>query len=232
MNAFTEADGQSLPTAQPFIGRTIVMSIDAASVESSTLVQDLVFMRNLGVRPVLVHDPVDPGCGPRLTGLINRIGGEASTIMVSADESGANVVRSVNAQLLLLLLEQGYIPVFAAQGTSISGMPAAVDAAEAAQILAAAMQAVRLLYPSASGGIRASGDGIIDELTSSEALALASTGTLAHGLSKQLKAAALGVRAGVDAAQLLDLTASHASLVELLTAQHLGTQIVSNIVLS
>jgi len=240
MNAFAETDGQSLPTAQPFIGRTIVMSIDAATVESATLVQDLVFMRNLGVRPVLVHDAVEPACGPRLTGLINRIGGEAvaldgtsaSTIMVSADESGTNVVRSVNAQLLLLLLQQGYIPVFAAQGTSISGMPAVVDAAEAAQILAAAMQAVRLLYTSASGGIPAAGDGIIDELTSSEALALASTGTLARGLSKQLKAAALGVRAGVDAAQLLDLTASHASLVELLTAQHLGTQIVSNIVLS
>ena len=58
---------------------------------------------------------------------------------------------------------------------------------------------------------------------------LASAGTLSRELAKRLTAAALGVRSGVDAAQILDLTASHAAIVELLTAQHVGTQVVSNV---
>jgi acetylglutamate kinase len=134
--------------------------------------------------------------------------------------------------LLSLLLEQGYIPVFSSEGTSFSGAPAPLDAAEAARALAASMHAIRLLYPSGTGGIPAGSDGIIGELTSSEALALAAAGTLSPEQSKQLAAAAMGVRSGVDAAQLLDLTIAHAPLVELLTARHLGTQIVSHVVLS
>ena len=89
-----------------------------------------------------------------------------------------------------------------------------------------------MLYSSGTGGIPAGGDGVISELTSSEALALAQAGTLAPDQSQQLTAAALGVRSGVEAAQLLDLTVAHAALVEMLTARHLGTQIVSHIVLS
>jgi len=92
------------------------------------------------------------------------------------------------------------------------------------------MHAIRLIYP--SGGIPTAGDGVIAELTSSEALALAAAGTLEPELARHLAAAALGVRGGVEAAQLLDLSVAHAAIVELLTAQHLGTQVVSNIVLT
>ena len=74
--------------------------------------------------------------------------------------------------------------------------------------------------------------GIIAELTSSEALALASAGTLSDELVRHLRAAAYGVRAGIEAAQLLDLSSHHAAIVEMLTAQHVGTRVVSNIVLS
>lgn len=235
-----ETNPQALPTAQPFVGRVVVMRLDPAAAEGSTLAEDLIFMRRLGVRPVVVHDVKQRACGSRLVGLINRIGGDAlaldgtsaSTLVLAPDAQGRSVVRSVNAQLLSLLLEQGYIPVFTAQGASFSGAPAVLDAADAARALAAAVHAIRLLYPSGAGGIPAGGDGIIDELTSSEALALAQAGTLAPEQSAQLMAAALGVRSGVDAAQLLDLSVAHAALVEMLTARHLGTQIVSNIVLS
>jgi acetylglutamate kinase len=239
MDAFMEPNPAALPTAQAFVGRAIVMRLDPAAAESSTLAEDLIFMRRLGVRPIVVHDVGQRVCGSRLVGLINRIGGDAlaldgtsaSTLVLAPDAQGRSVVRSVNAQLLLLLLEQGYIPVFNAEGASFSGAPAALDAADAARALAASVHAIRLLYPSGTGGIPAGSDGIIEELTSSEALALAQAGTLAPEESQQLVAAALGVRSGVDAAQLLDLSVAHAALVEMLTARHIGTQIVSNIVL-
>ncbi len=240
MDAFIDPDPESLPTAKPFVGRVVVVRLDPSGGEDSTFVEDLVFMRRLGVQPVVVHDVEQRASGSRLVGLINRIGGEAvaidgtsaSTLVLAADEDGRSVVRSVNAQLLSLLLGQGYIPVFSSQGALFSGAAAPLDAAEAARVLAASVHAIRLLYPSGTGGIPAGGDGIITELTSSEALALAQAGTLSPDQAQQLAAAAMGVRGGVDAAQLLDLRVAHAALVELLTAQHLGTQIVSHVVLA
>lgn len=240
MDPFTDANPDALPTAKPFLGRTVVVRIDEDAVESPTLVQDLLFMRRAGARPLVVYDATQHACGARLVGLINRIGGEAvsidgasaSTLVLAPDSEGEHRVHSVNAQLLSLLLQQGYIPIFRAEGAGVSGALARVGAAEAARALAAAMHAVRLIYPSPSGGIPAGSDGIIEELTSSEALELAAAGTLAPELARDVTAAALGVRSGVDAAQLLDLHISHATIIEMLTAQHVGTQIVSNIVLA
>jgi len=227
-----------LPTAREFLGRTVIMRVDPAAVESDTLYSDLVFMRRMGVLPLIVHDAVPQAVGQQIVGRINRIGGEAvgidgmsaSTLVVSSDERGSTAVRSVNAELLTLLLERGYIPVVSAQGAVVSGGPAPLDADEAARALAGALRAIRLLISAQPGGIPSDG-GIIGELTSSEALELAATGTLPNELARHLMAAALGVRAGVDAAQILDLSAAHAALVELLTARHVGTQIISNVFL-
>ena len=240
MDFLSSPDPDSLPTAKAFIGRTVVLRLDPEAAEATTLVSDLVFMRRLGIRPFVVHDADDRTTGPRLVGMINRVGGEAvgidgtsaCTLVAANDDGGNPVVRTVNAQLMSLLLEQGYIPVFAAQGAGISGLPIPVDCDDAARALAQAMHAIRLLFPAHPGGVPSASEGIIDELTSSEALDLAATGSLSADLVRHLRAAAFGVRSGVDAAQLLDLSARHAAIVEILTAQHVGTQVVSNIVLS
>ena len=239
MDVLHEPQPESLPTAKPFIGRTVVLRLDSQSAEAETLISDLIFMRRLGVRPLIVHDANDRGTGARLVGMINRIGGEAvgidgtsaGPLIAASDEDGHCTVRTVNAQLMSLLLDQGYIPVFAAQGAAISGLPMPIDGDEAAHVLAAATRAFRLLLPVDRGGIP-SDDGIIEELTSSEALDLAAAGGLSADLVRHLRAAAHGVRGGVDAAQLLDLSGPHAAIVEMLTARHVGTQVVSNVVLS
>ena len=237
MDVLRAPDPDALPTAKPFLGRAVVLRLDSLAVEESTLVEDLVFMRRLGVQPIIVHDVEQRALGASLVGHLNRIGGvavaldgaSASTLVLSPGEDGRSVVRSVNAQLVSLLLEQGYILVFSSEGASFSGAKAALDATEAARALASSVHAIRLLYPSDSGGIPAGGDGVIAELTASEALALAKEGTLPRDESLSLTAAAMGVRCGVDAAQLLDLRVAHAALVELLTARHLGTQISSHV---
>lgn len=241
MDFLSAPDPDSLPTAKAFIGRTVVLRLDPRSAEASTLISDLIFMRRLGVRPLVVHDASDRDTGAKIIGMINRVGGDAvgldgtsaGTLIAASDGDGNAVVRTVNAQLMSLLLDQGYIPVLAAQGAAISGLPMPVDGDDAARMLASAMHAVRLLLPAHRGGVPSDADdGIIEELTSSEALDLAAAGSLSEELVRHLRTAAFGVRDGVDAAQLLDLTAHHASIVELLTSQHVGTQIVSNIVLS
>jgi acetylglutamate kinase len=239
VDMFATPDPDALPTCKPFVGRSFVLAVDEAAEQSATFVSDIVFMRRLGIRPVLVHDAAARSTGARLVGRINRIGGEAvelngtsaATLMLALADDGAVELRSVNPALVCLLLERGYIPVLASEGAGLSGVPAPLPMDEAARGLGAAIGAIRLLFNARPGGIPSDGDGIISELTSSEALVLARSGELPAELSQRLAAAALGVRGGVEAAQLLDLCAAHAALVELLTARHLGTQVVSSVAL-
>ena len=72
---------------------------------------------------------------------------------------------------------------------------------------------------------------MIDELTPAEALALADRTDLAPELRRAIRAAALGVRAGVEAAQILDGRIAHAAIVEFLTERHLGTQVTGTVYL-
>jgi acetylglutamate kinase len=240
MDFFSNPDPDSLPTARAFIGRKVVVRLDPHAAEASTLAFDLIFMRRIGVRPLVVYDADERASGTKLVGTINRLGGDAvnidgtsaTTLGAASDADGNAKVRAVNAQLMSLLLEQGYIPVLASNGMAISGVPMRVDGSEAAGRIAAATHAVRLLFPSRGGGVPSTAHGIIDELTASEALELAATGTLSDDVARNLTAAAMCVRSGVDAAQLLDLTARHATLVEILTAHHVGTQVVSSVIVS
>jgi len=66
---------------------------------------------------------------------------------------------------------------------------------------------------------------LIDELTPAEALELAADTHVPQDFRAAIRAAALGVRAGVEAAQIVDGRVAHVSIVELLTQQHLGTQV-------
>ena len=214
-----------------------MLAVDEATEQSSTFASDIVFMHRLGVRPVIVHAPAARSTSVGLAGRINRIGGEAvelngisaATLTLARADDGSVELRGVNPSLVCLLLERGYIPVLASEGAGLSGEPAPLPVDETARGLGAAIGAIRLLFNARPGGIPTDGDGIIPELTSSEALALARSGELPDDLSRRLAAAALGVRGGVEAAQILDLCAAHAALVELLTARHLGTQIVSKV---
>jgi acetylglutamate kinase len=239
MDLFATPDPDALLTCKPFVGRSFVLAVDEAAEQSPTFASDIVFMRRLGIRPVIVHDAAARSTGARLAGRINRIGGEAvelngtsaATLMLAISDDGAIELRSVNPALVCLLLERGYIPVLASEGAGVSGVPAPLPMDEAARGLGAAIGAIRLLFNAQPGGIPSDSEGIIPELTSSEALSLAQSGELPAELSHRLTSAALGVRAGVEAAQILDLCASHAALVELLTARHLGTQVVSSVAL-
>jgi acetylglutamate kinase len=60
-------------------------------------------------------------------------------------------------------------------------------------------------------------------------LEIADDRSLAGDLRAAVRAAALGVRAGVGAAQICDGRVAHAAIVEFLTARHLGTQVAGTV---
>jgi acetylglutamate kinase len=70
---------------------------------------------------------------------------------------------------------------------------------------------------------------LISELTPAEALAIAQDMRVPADLRAAIRAAALGVRAGVAEAQIVDGRVAHATVVELLTAHHLGTRVTGSV---
>ncbi len=98
--------------------------------------------------------------------------------------------------------------------------------------IAAATAAARAIFFHASGGVVDPATlALVSELTPAEALALADGDDLDAELAAAIRAAARAVRAGVSAAQIFDGRVAHATIVEFLTAQHLGTQITGAVYL-
>jgi acetylglutamate kinase len=137
---------------------------------------------------------------------------------------------AVQTRLLHTLLGAGYIPVVEPLAFGMFGGDVAIQADEVASAVARSMAAKRALFFHENGGVIDSlTQECIGELTPAEALALADDATLPADLRAAIRAAALGVRGGVGAADILDGRIAHASIVELLTMRHVGTRVMGTV---
>lgn len=140
---------------------------------------------------------------------------------------------SVQVRLLTTLMAAGYVPVIEPTAIGIAGADVEVAADDVASAVAKATAAARAIFFHESGGIvDALTASLIDELTPAEALAIADSEELPPDLRSAIRAAAQGVRGGVDAAQILDGRIAHAAIVEFLTARHLGTQVAGTVLIA
>lgn len=217
-----------------FAGRTLVLRIDDASLASgeTTLFSDLAFLTELGVRPVVVAPSSESA--RTLVRMMNRTGDTA--VGLSGADAGmipaaaGETIGSVQTRLLRTLMSEGYVPVIEPFAMGLFGKDVAVGADDIARALAQAIAATRAIFFHDAGGVvDAQTQQLIDELTPAEALALAERPEFADDLRTAIRAAALGVRGGVGAAQIVDGRIAHASIVEFLTARHLGTQVAGTV---
>jgi acetylglutamate kinase len=213
--------------------RTLVLRLDEATLatDGTTLFSDLTFLRELGVRPVVVAP--SPQSARTVVRLMNRSGdtavglsgADAGMIPAAGPEVGA-----VQTRLLNTLLSAGYVPVIEPLALGVFGADVAVAPDVVASALAQAIAATRAIFFNGAGGvIDLQTQLLIDELTPAEALALADDSALDGDLRSAIRAAALGVRGGVGAAQIVDGRIAHAAIVEFLTARHLGTQVAGTV---
>jgi acetylglutamate kinase len=153
-------------------------------------------------------------------------GADAGMIPAGTGESIGNV----DTKLLRTLLDAGYVPVVEPLAFGFTGTDVAVGADEVTQALASAVGAARAIFFDEQGGvIDAKTKLVVDQLTPAEALDIAEDRSLAVTLRTAIRAAALGVRRGVGAAQICDGRVAHAAIVEFLTARHLGTQVAGTV---
>jgi acetylglutamate kinase len=163
----------------------------------------------------------------RQTSIAVGLSGADAALLPAA---GSEAVGRVRTHILMTLAQAGYIPVIEPTALGLFGDDVALGADDVAAAIAAATEAVRAIFFHESGGVvDPESKALVAELTPAEALALAERPELDAALRTAMRAAARGVRGGVGAAQILDGRVSHAAIVEVLTAQHLGTQVAGTV---
>ncbi len=218
-----------------FAGRTFVLRIDRNAVdEPSTLASDLAFLMQHDVRPIVVAPT--PNDARSYVRALNRqtnlavglCGADAALLPATGGES----VGRVQTGILATLTSAGYIPVIEPTAYGLGHREIAIGPDDVAAAVAAATDAARAIFFHVAGGVLDPATrALLAELTPAEALALVDGDTLEPELRAVVRAAAYGVRAGVNAAQIIDGRISHAAIVELLTERHLGTQVTGTVYL-
>jgi acetylglutamate kinase len=217
-----------------FAGKTFVVCVDDATAhhDGATLIDDLHVLCERAIHPIVVAPNADSA--RTIVRTINRSAnvavalGGSDAAMLPHTPSG---IGRVQTHLLHTLTNAGFIPVVEPTAFAVfSSNDAPVVPDDVAAAIASACEAARAIFFHRAGGVSdPATHKLIEELTPAEALALADDERVAQDLRAAIRAAAIGVRSGISAAQIVDGRVAHAAVIELLTSQHLGTQVTGAI---
>ena len=175
--------------------------------------------------------------GPLAVGLSGEDGGlftaQRTNTIVDGEEVDLGLVgevAKVRPEAVLDLLEAGRIPVISSVAPDVDGVVHNVNADTAASALATALGAAKLLVLTDVEGLYRDwpdSDDVIGEI-SPESLAELMP-TLASGMVPKMRAGLEAVRSGVPRATVVDGREPHAVLLELFTAEGVGTQVLPGV---
>jgi acetylglutamate kinase len=171
----------------------------------------------------------------------NQAGEEPVAVGVSGEDAGlltvkpadkslgfVGHVKTVRAELIHRLLDDGLTPVISTVGADSKGQPYNVNADEAARAIAVAMNAEKIVYLTAVPGLLedpTDESTLIPRLTSAELRERLAHESVGKGMIPKLKACADAVDQGVNFAHIIDGREPHSLLIELLTDHGVGTMV-------
>jgi acetylglutamate kinase len=139
-------------------------------------------------------------------------------------------ILEINARLLTVLLDHGYLPVVSSLGADAEGTVFNINADTIAAEIAIQLQAEKLVLLSDVEGIYVE-DGKpetkLSRLTADEAEALIQKGTATGGMIPKLQSIVELLRRGVKSAHIINGTTRNALLAEVFTDKGTGTMIVA-----
>ncbi len=127
------------------------------------------------------------------------------------------------------LLEKGYIPVVSTVGCDEHGNAYNINADTAAAYIAGAMRAFRLISMTDIAGIlqnRNDPSSLIPVITVEQAVHLFETGAISGGMIPKVECCIDAIHLGVERVVILDGRVPHALLLEMLTDEGVGTQVI------
>jgi len=135
-------------------------------------------------------------------------------------------VKNINAQLIVSLAHNNFIPVIAPTGIGDNGETYNINADLVAGEIAAALKAEKLLLLTDVPGVLNKNKELINTMTNEEALALIDDGTVEGGMFPKIKCCLKALKGGVQKAHIIDGRLKHAVLLEVFTDKGIGTEIV------
>ena len=180
-----------------------------------------------------------------IVGLINLHGGRAvglsgkdgtlirahKRLHRTADGTMADIglvgeVDAVNPELIRLLEVDGFIPVIAPVGVGSGGETYNINADLVAGDVAAALGAEKLIHLTDVQGIKGEDGRHISTLTKQEAERLIKAGVIDGGMLPKVESSLRALAGGAQKAHIIDGRVPHAILLEVLTVEGIGTEII------
>jgi len=136
-------------------------------------------------------------------------------------------VASVDADVVDMLVNGGFIPVIAPIGVGEDGHSYNINADLVAGRIAEVLGAEKLILLTNTAGLLDKQGKLLTGLSASEVDSLIEDGTIHGGMLPKIQCALSAVKSGVRAAHIIDGRVEHAVLVELFTDEGVGTLIRS-----
>jgi acetylglutamate kinase len=134
-------------------------------------------------------------------------------------------IESVNPELLLVLLKQGFLPVVSPIGLGKDGITYNINADTTASRIAVSLGAYKIIFMSDVDGVLEKGK-LRRQLSAREAENLIKKNVIGGGMAPKVEAGLFCVKNGVESAQIINGTDPHSVIAELFTDQGIGTKIV------
>src|SRR6266496_2992002 len=248
---------EALPYIQRFKGKTFVVKFSGKVTEDHeqliSLAEELALLHQVGIRICVVHGAgkinTDILAALRHRGIeavglsgvdgniihaerrppteiVNRATGESAHV----DFGHVGDIVEINARLLTVLLDQGYLPVISSLGADAEGKVFNINADTVAAEIAVQLQAEKLVLLSDVDGIYLQAGEPktkLSRLTADDAETLIKDGTSSGGMVPKLQSIVGLLRRGVKSAHIVDGTSRNALLAEVFTDQGTGTMIVA-----
>ncbi len=175
--------------------------------------------------------------GGRAVGLSGRDGGlikarkarPARLADIDVDLGLVGEVERIDPSIIASIEERGFIPVIAPVGAGPSERAYNINADTAAGALAAALGAEKFVLLTDVPGILDAAGQLISSLLEDDAEDLIRNGVASGGMIPKITCCLNALLGGVPKAHIIDGRVPHALLLELLTDQGIGTQIVRQI---
>jgi acetylglutamate kinase len=137
-------------------------------------------------------------------------------------------VKSINTNILNLLIDSDFIPVIAPIGVSEDGQSLNINADIVAGELAQVLQAEKLMLLTNVAGLMDKSGKVLTGLTSKQVDALIEDGTVYGGMLPKIQCALDAVKAGVNRSHIVDGRVENAVLLEIFTDEGVGTLITNH----
>jgi acetylglutamate kinase len=135
-------------------------------------------------------------------------------------------VKRINAELIVSLVNNGFIPVIAPTGMGDKGETYNINADIVAGEVASALKAEKLvLLTDVEGVINADGK-LVNTMKDRDVISMIDKGTISGGMYPKVKCCLKALNGGVKKTHIVDGRLKHAVLLEIFTDRGIGTEIV------